>query len=105
MPVPPRVATARARVAALSRCVNNGERPADELATARADLAEARAVNFIEKATTAVSPLSDERRTRLAEHAQRVIAGWPPPTDEQLARVAALLGAGGPAARAEVANT
>jgi hypothetical protein len=95
MPVPSQVAITRGRYAALSRCVKNGERSADELAEARDDLAEARALNFLEKATTAVSPLSDERRTRLAEHAQRVIAGWPPPTDEQLARVAALLAAGG----------
>jgi excisionase family DNA binding protein len=34
---------------------------------------------------------------RLAEHAARVVAGWPPPTGEQLARVAAILRSGGPA--------
>ena len=31
----------------------------------------------------------------LAEHAARVVAGWPQPTPEQLARVAAILRSGG----------
>jgi hypothetical protein len=31
---------------------------------------------------------------RLAEHAQNVVAGWPPPTPDQLARVAAILRTG-----------
>jgi hypothetical protein len=31
---------------------------------------------------------------KLAEHAAKVVADWPEPTDEQLARIAALLRAG-----------
>jgi hypothetical protein len=34
---------------------------------------------------------------RLAEHVEKVVAGWPKLTDEQLDRVAALLRAGGAA--------
>lgn len=31
----------------------------------------------------------------LVEHAQSVVAGWPPPTQEQLQRVSAILAVGG----------
>ena len=35
---------------------------------------------------------------QLERHIHKVLAGWPPPTDEQLQRIAALLRAGGDAA-------
>jgi hypothetical protein len=62
----------RARIAGLSRDRNPDD---PELVTARADLAV----------------------QQLADHAQRVVAGWPAPTTEQLARVAAILRSGGAA--------
>jgi hypothetical protein len=62
----PAVAHHRARVGALSR----DRQPDDpELIAARRELAAA----------------------RLAEHAQRVVSGWPTPTEQQLANVAAIL--------------
>lgn len=63
----------RAKVGALARAVRNGERPKSDLDDARRDLAI----------------------TKLAEHAEQVVSSWPPPTPEQLRRVAAILNAGG----------
>lgn len=68
----------RAKVAALSRCVGNGERSADdpELAQARLNL----------------------RALRLEEHVRKVVTEAPPLTDEQRDRIAAILRGGGDAA-------
>jgi hypothetical protein len=65
----------RGRVAGLSRAIRNGERPADDgaLDEARQSLAY----------------------QQLADHAARVVSGWPQPTDEQVQRIAALLRSGG----------
>jgi hypothetical protein len=65
------VAHHRAKVAALERCVRNGERAPDdpELANARRDLAA----------------------TRLAETAERIVAAAPPMTDEQVDAVVAII--------------
>lgn len=76
----PQVSKARASVAALSRCVRNGERPADDpdLVTARRDLNAARLESYIEKVLAQAPPLSDEQRNRLAEllrPARRELAG------------------------------
>jgi hypothetical protein len=65
----------RGRVAALTRAVRNGERPPDDPA-----LIEAR---------------RSMRANLLAEHVEKVVAGWPPLTDAQLDRIAGLLRAGG----------
>ena len=75
--ISPAVASKRATIAGLSVGVKTGKRQPDdpELKAAYRDLAV----------------------ERLAEHAERVIAGWPKPTPEQLQRIAALLLAGGPA--------
>jgi hypothetical protein len=64
----------RARVAALERGVRAGERQADDpkLVEARQNLAA----------------------LRLEEHVRKTLAKAPRPTDEQLARIAALLRAG-----------
>ncbi len=59
----------RARIGALSR---DREPDDPELVAARRDLAA----------------------ERLVEHVERILAGWPPLTDEQLDRVARLLRAG-----------
>jgi hypothetical protein len=67
--VHPQVSKARARVAGLSRAVNNGERPDDgELRSAKTDLAAAKIAAYVEKVLAqAAPPLSDEQRIRLAE--------------------------------------
>ncbi len=59
----------RAKIAALTRAVRNGERAADdpELADARRDLAQAQLADYIEKILAQAPPLTDEQRTRLAE--------------------------------------
>ena len=64
----------RARIAALKRCIKAGERRADdpELVDAQQKLATA----------------------QLVEHIERIIADWPPRTDEQLDRIAGLLRTG-----------
>lgn len=41
----------------------------------------------------------------LAEHALKVVTGWPRPTDEQLQRIAAILRTAGPPGRTEVIET
>jgi hypothetical protein len=71
MALSPAASHHRGRIAGLSRAIRNGERPADdpEIIDARRAL----------------------RAERLADHVQQVIAEWPPLTDGQLARVAALL--------------
>lgn len=68
----------RGRIAALTRAVRNGERPADDQ-----ELLEARR-NFKAK--------------RLAEHVEKKLAEWPPLTPEQLDHIAAILRTGGGAA-------
>jgi hypothetical protein len=68
----------RARIAALKRCIKTGERQPDD-----PELIEAQ-----QKLATA----------QLMEHVERIIADWPPLTDEQLDRVAALLRTGSRAA-------
>jgi hypothetical protein len=73
--ISPALAHRRGRFAALSRAVKNGERPSDD-------------PDFI----AAGHDLAYEG---LAEHAARVVAQWPTPTNEQLQRVAAILRAGG----------
>jgi len=65
--VHPQVSKARARVAALSRCVSNGERTPDELTQARSELATANIAAYVDKILSAAPPLTDEQRTRLAE--------------------------------------
>jgi hypothetical protein len=65
----------RAKVAALSRCVATGERPADD-----PELLEAR---------------RNMRALRLEEHVQKVIAEAPPLTAEQRDHIAAILRGGG----------
>jgi hypothetical protein len=53
----------RARVAALTRRRDPDD---PELAAARADLAEERIVEYIEKTVTGMAPLTPEARTRIA---------------------------------------
>ncbi len=65
----------RGRLAAITRGIRAGERPADDPA-----LTEAK------RNLTAL---------RLEEHVTRVLADSPPLTDDQLTRIAALLQAGG----------
>jgi hypothetical protein len=73
--VHPEVSAARARVAALSRCVNTGERDADDPA------------------------INDARRELNAANLEaavlKALAKAPQPTDEQLQRIAQVLLAGG----------
>lgn len=45
-------------------------------------------------ALTARGSTTRRHSSPLDRHAARIVAGWPPPTDEQIARVAALLTAG-----------
>lgn len=73
----PKRAHYRAKVAALSRAVSNGERPADdtEYADARRNL----------------------RAESLAEHVAKVVAEAPPFTAEQIDRIGAILRSGGAA--------
>lgn len=72
--IPPEIGHLRGRVAGLARAVRNGERPADDPA------------------------LTDARRalayTRLAEHVRKVVDTAPPPTPEQVTRIASILNAG-----------
>lgn len=65
----------RAKVGALTRAVNNGERPANdpELVEAKRNLAA----------------------ESLARHAREIVAGWPPLTPDQIETVARILRAGG----------
>lgn len=63
--------TERAKVAALTRAVRAGERPADDPA-----LIEAR---------------RNLRALRLADHVADVVAGWPPLSDDQKSHIASLL--------------
>jgi hypothetical protein len=65
--VHPEVSKARARVAGLTRCVKNGERPAAELADAKRELAEAKQTAYVEEILAAAPKFTDEQRTKLAE--------------------------------------
>ncbi|OBK29533.1 hypothetical protein A5634_18165 [Mycobacterium asiaticum] len=67
----------RARNAALTRAVRNGERAADDpaLENCRRQLAE----------------------IRLTEYVENIVANWPRLTDEQIDRIAGLLRSGRPA--------
>jgi hypothetical protein len=73
MPAPSAaVAHHRARVGAITRAVRAGERSATDLAAAKRDLAA----------------------ERLTEHVAKVLGSWPPLTEQQLDRIAAILRAG-----------
>lgn len=69
MRIHPEVAQARARKAALSRCIKNGERPPGDPAAedATRDLAAAKIRSYVERVLETAPPLTDEQRTRLAE--------------------------------------
>ena len=70
----PEVTRLRARVAALTRAVNNGERAADDpvLEDCRRQLAE----------------------VRLTQYVEQIVARWPRPSDEVIDKIAGLLRAG-----------
>ena len=70
----------RARVAALTRAVRAGERTQQELDEARRQLAAAR---------------QPQRVAELEKHVKQVVGSWPPLTDKQVDRIAALLRTGG----------
>lgn len=59
----------RARIAALTRAIRAGERPADDPAftAAKRDFAAARIEGDIERILSEAPPLTDEQRARLAE--------------------------------------
>ncbi len=73
----PQVSKARARVAVLTRCVNNGDRQPEELVSAKRDLAEANIAAYVDKVLSKAPPLTPDQRTRLAELLRpvRVAAG------------------------------
>lgn len=71
----PDVSAARARVAALARCVRSGERNPEELDEARRDLTEANVRAYVKKALAQRPPLTDEQRNRLAELLRPVRTG------------------------------
>lgn len=78
MPISAAQSKPRAKIAALTRAVRNGERPADcpELKQARRDLAYASVLDDAEK---------------LAAKAAQLVADWPDLTREQLDRIAGVL--------------
>lgn len=82
MPISAARAKQRGKIAALTRAVNNGERPKDcpELNAARKELEVVR--------------LSEEAET-LAVKARALVADWPDLSDEQLGRIAGVLKAAG----------
>jgi hypothetical protein len=59
------VAVARAAVAAISRCVKNGERSADELDNAYRNLAAAKIADYIQKTVATAPPFTPEQVDRL----------------------------------------
>jgi hypothetical protein len=61
----PEVARTRARTAALTRAVRNGERPASDLEAAQREHKDARTEDYIRKAVAAAPPLSDEAAHRI----------------------------------------
>lgn len=63
----PAVAHHRARVAAMSRAVRNGERPAADLDRAKRDFNAAKIADYIRRALAEAPPLTDEQRVRLAD--------------------------------------
>lgn len=75
MPISAAQAKPRAKIAALTRAVRNGERPADcpELKQARRDLAYASILDDAEK---------------LAARATQLVKDWPELSEEQLGRIA-----------------
>jgi hypothetical protein len=80
MPISAAKAKPRGRIAALTRAVRNGERPADcpELRAAYRELAYASVV---------------EDADALAAKAAKLVADWPDLTPEQFGRVASVLNA------------
>jgi hypothetical protein len=77
----PTVARARATVAAISRCVNNGERSADELENAYRDLEFAKVADYIQKTVAVAPPFTPEQVDRLRvllEPARRDLAALEP---------------------------
>ena len=75
--VDPELARARGLVGALTRCVKNGERSADELLVAQHQLEQAKNSIVIDKLVAAAPVLTSEQRTKLAELLRpiRVTAG------------------------------
>lgn len=67
----------RARIAAISRDIRAGIRPADDPALTEA--------------------YRNLRAERLAQHVTKIVTDWPPLSDEQLDRIAGLLRTGGAA--------
>lgn len=63
----PEVSKARASVAAITRCVRNGERSPDELLVAKDRLEQAKVSATIDKLISDAPPLTEQQRTRLAE--------------------------------------
>ena len=61
------VPSKKARVAALTRYVNNGERPPEDLEDAKTDLAAANIAAYIDKVLREAPALRDEQKTALAE--------------------------------------
>lgn len=63
--------------------------------TAVTKIAVARAAQNLKRGTGSAEAVEDARRNhaaaKLEEYVQKVVADWPPLTDEQRARVAALL--------------
>lgn len=82
MPISAAKAKPRGKIAALSRAVRNGERPADcpELRHARRELDVATVIDDAHK---------------LAAKARKLVETWPDLTDEQLGRIASVLKAAG----------
>lgn len=68
MPISSEAARARAKIAGLSRAVRNGERPAGgpELDQAHRDLEAAVFVDRVAKLVAAAPPLTDEQRARIS---------------------------------------
>ena len=82
MPISAARAKQRGKIAALTRAVNNGERPwnCPDLAEARREL---EVIRLAEEADV------------LAEKARKLVADWPELNDEQLGRIAGILTAAG----------
>ncbi len=69
MPISPETAHHRARAAALTRAVRNGERPTDdpELVDAQQHLKALRITDFVQRQLAEAPPLTDQQRDQLAD--------------------------------------